>query len=115
MKFVRRVVRKTRRNRIRNERIREEAGQKKAMNVVAEECQLKWYGHAGRMGEERNANFFFEMQVEGRAGRVRPRITWEDRIRRIGQKRGKTLTEMKRMSVNRSEWRKWIERGYPDA
>ena len=47
--------------------------------------------------------------------RGRPRITWEDGIQIIGQKHGRTLAEMRRLCENRTEWRKWIERCYPDV
>lgn len=115
MKCMRRIAGKTRRDRWRNERIRDEVGHKKTIVSLVEERQLKWYGHVRRMGEERKAKQVFEMRVGGRSGRGRPRITWEDRIERIGQKHGKTVMEMKRISEDRSKWRKWIERGYPDA
>ncbi|KAJ4436212.1 hypothetical protein ANN_18842 [Periplaneta americana] len=94
-------------------KIREEAGQRKAMSMVVEERQLKWYGHVKRMGEERKAEQVFEMRMEERYGRGSPRTAWEDKIERIGQKRGKTVGELKRLSNNRQEWQRWIDQA-PD-
>ena len=42
---------RTRRDRIRNERIREEVGQR-SLEEIIEQIQLKWWGHAFRMAED---------------------------------------------------------------
>jgi hypothetical protein len=42
-----------------------------------------------------------EAQVEGRKQRGRQRITFESRIEEIGSRRGKTLTEMKKVARGR--------------
>lgn len=115
MRYLRRTVGKTRRDRIRNEQIREEVKQKKTLSDIVEERQLKWYGHVQRMDEGRKVKQVQEMGVEGRVGRGRPRITWQNRIERIGEKRGKTLVEMKRMSRDRKSWRRWTTGAMPDA
>ena len=115
MRYMRRMVGKNRRDWIRNERIREEVWQRKTMVNIIEERQLRWLGHVRRMGEDRKAKQAYEMRVEGRYDRGRPRITWEDGIQRVGQKHGRTLAEMRRLCEDRTEWWKWIEQGYPDA
>ena len=84
------------------------------VNII-EERQLRRFGHVRRMGEDRKAKQAYEMRVEGRYGRGRPRITWEDGIQRIGQKHGRALAEMRRLCEDRTEWQNWIERGYPNA
>ena len=63
--------------------------------------------------EDRKAKH--EMRVEGRYGRGRPRIMWDDGIQRTRQKHGRTLAEMRRLCKDGTEWWKWIERGYPNA
>ena len=86
MRYMRRMVGKNRIDRIRNERIREEVGQRKTMFNIIEERQLGWFGHVRRMEEDWKAKQAYEMRVEGRYGRGRPRIMWEDGTQRIGQK-----------------------------
>ncbi|KAJ4445432.1 hypothetical protein ANN_07237 [Periplaneta americana] len=113
MKYLRRMMGNTKKDRIRNEQIREEAKQDKPLINKIEEKQLKWFGHANRMTEEREVKQVMEMRVEERRGRGRPRINWEDTVVRIGRKRGKTLAEMKKMSRDRESWRVWTERGEP--
>ncbi|KAJ4429614.1 hypothetical protein ANN_21800, partial [Periplaneta americana] len=103
MKYLRRTVGKTRRDRIRNDRIREEVKMRKVLTEVINERQLKWFGHVYRMGEERKVKQVMEMRVEGRRRRGRPRIKWEDTIERIGQQKGKTMVEMKRMCRDREK------------
>ncbi|PSN47962.1 hypothetical protein C0J52_10334 [Blattella germanica] len=51
-----------------------------------------------------------EMRTEGRIGRGRPRLKWEDTVERIGQKRGKTMVELRRMCRDRDQWRRWLDR-----
>ena len=47
------------------------------VNII-EDWQLRWSGHVRRMGEDRKAKQAYEMRVEERYGRGRPRITWEN-------------------------------------
>ena len=115
MKYLRRTVGKTRRDRVRNERIREEVNLRKSLIEVIEDRQLKWYGHTYRMPEERKPKQIMEMRTEGRIGRGRPRLKWEDTVERIGQKRGKTMVELRRMCRDRDQWRRWLDRGEPNA
>ncbi|KAJ4444560.1 hypothetical protein ANN_06355 [Periplaneta americana] len=67
MKYRRRIVGKTRRDRIRNERKREEVKKKKkAIREVVEEHQLKWFGYVNRISEDRKAKQVMEMRLEAR-------------------------------------------------
>jgi hypothetical protein len=59
MKCFRRIAGKTRRDSIRNERIREDLGKEGIENRLVKR-QLKWYGHVVRMGEERKPKQFLE-------------------------------------------------------
>jgi hypothetical protein len=52
-------VGKTKRDRVRSERIREQVGQESVRRVL-EERQLKWFGHVYRMEREREPKQFME-------------------------------------------------------
>ena len=51
--------------------------------TLVEECQLKWYGHVRRIGEERKAKQGFKIQVQERFGYGRPHIIWKDRTEKL--------------------------------
>jgi hypothetical protein len=85
MKCLRRIARKTRRDSIRNEGIREDLGQEGIENRLV------------RMGEERKPKQFLEARPEGRRPRGRPRKSYEDGIEEIGRRNGKSLREMRRL------------------
>jgi hypothetical protein len=106
MRCHRKIVGKTKRDRVRGERIREQVGQESVRRVL-EERQLRWFGHVYRMERERKPKQFKEAQVEGRKQRGRQRITFESRIQEIGSRRGKTLAEMKKMARDREVWKSW--------
>jgi hypothetical protein len=107
-KCFRRIARETRRDLIRNERIREDLGQEGIENRLVKR-QLKWYGHVVRMGEERKPKQFLEARPEGRRPRGRPRKSYEDGIEEIGRRKGKSLREMRRLAVDRGIWTEFVE------
>uniref|UniRef100_A0A8D8R0B7 Endonuclease-reverse transcriptase n=1 Tax=Cacopsylla melanoneura TaxID=428564 RepID=A0A8D8R0B7_9HEMI len=86
MKFIRSIVGKTRRDRIRNEEIRRSVDVEKLQDKI-ERSRLKWYGHMQRMNEERIPKNIFNQQIEGRRRRGRPRMRWRDMIERHTEKR----------------------------
>jgi hypothetical protein len=70
MKYLRKVVGKTRRDQIRNTKIRSQLKQE-SVEVLVEKITLRWYGHAVRMELERRPKLVLEERPEG--GRGRPR------------------------------------------
>ena len=108
MKYLRRVANKTRFDRERNSKIREEVGVRPAMDMV-EEKQLKWYGHVKRMGPERITRRVVEAREWEKRSRGRPRKTWLNNIEDYGRKRGKSMAEMDTLTKNRKEWRRLAE------
>jgi hypothetical protein len=98
MKFLRGILGKTRRDKIRNDDIRE---QLKVDNIKhdMERKRLKWYGHVMRMADEKIPKKMLEMKLRGRRPRGRPRTRWMDQVKREMEKRGKKEWE------DRDRWR----------
>lgn len=76
MKYLRRPVVRTKRDRIRNTITREEVGQQPLIQEV-EKRQLQWYGHIVRMSRNRDPRKILEAKTEGTRSRGKPRETWE--------------------------------------
>ena len=79
MKFLRRISNKTKRDLIRNTKIRDDLKVKPILNEI-ESKQLKWYGHVKRMEKGRIPKKILETRMEGKRGRGRPRTTWMDNV-----------------------------------
>ena len=108
MKFLRRAIGKTKKDRVRNTKIRKDVDQT-PLNDILEQKQLKWYGHLVRMDENRIVKKIFQCKEEGKRRRGRPRTSFEQHIEQLGRKRGKTKKEMEKLAMNRKEYGKWTE------
>jgi hypothetical protein len=64
MKYLRKVIGKTRREQIRNTKIRNQLKQE-SVEVLMEKRTLRWYGHAVRMETERRPKLVLEARPEG--------------------------------------------------
>jgi hypothetical protein len=104
MKFLRRTVDKTRRDKWRNNRIRETLNQEPVLNYI-ERRSIKRYGHVVRMHDYRKPEQAIEVRREKRRSRGRPRRTWEDCVIDVARRKGKTLADMKRMARDRTAFR----------
>ena len=80
MKFLRSMVQKTRRDRVRNEDIRKELGVQK-LNDKLEQNRLRWFGHVKRMNEVRLPRQAMEGRMSGKRGRGRRRMRWMDSVK----------------------------------
>jgi hypothetical protein len=58
------------------------------------------------MDLERKSKLVLETRPE--VGRGRPRLEWEEYEERLTCKRGRKLPEVKRLTHNRKEYRKWL-------
>jgi hypothetical protein len=91
MKFLREILGKTRRDKIKNDDIREQLKADDIKNDI-ERIRLKWYGHVMRMADERIPKRTLEMKLRGSRPRGRPRTRWMDQVMRDVEKRGKKWT-----------------------
>ncbi|KAL1447116.1 hypothetical protein WDU94_005460 [Cyamophila willieti] len=109
MRFLRSMIGKTRRDRIRNEIIRSRVGVDKLQDRI-ETSRLKWYGHVKRINEERLPNKYLEMKMEGRRKQGRPRLRWKDIINRDIVKRNQnpSLIERNQTFRDRIWWRGFV-------
>jgi hypothetical protein len=71
MKYLGKVIGKTRSDQIRNTTIRNQLKQE-SVEVLMEKRTLRWYGHAVRMDWERRPKLVLEARPEGGRGRGRP-------------------------------------------
>jgi hypothetical protein len=94
MKFLREILGKTRREKIRNDDIREQLKVDDIKNDI-ERKRLKWCGHVMRMADERIPRRMLEMKLRGRRPRGRPRTRWMDQVMKDVEKRGKKWTQVK--------------------
>ena len=107
MKYLRKTMNVTKRDRVRNIVVREELKQTPLVQKI-EEKKLKWFGHLVRMKEDRKVKQVMEARTDGKRDRGRPRIDWETDIGNICRKKGTSLQELKKKARNRKEYGKWL-------
>lgn len=71
-----------------------------------QEKQLTWYGHVQRMSNEGMTKQVVETKRKRNRRKRKSRKKYEDIIRKLGMKRGKTMGEM---THNRKERKEWVE------
>lgn len=94
MRVLRMIVGKTRRDRVRNEWVRERIGVVPVINRM-DSARLRWWGHVERMSEERVARRRWRWRVDGVRPRGRPRVRWADCVERALRRHG--LPEMRQL------------------
>jgi hypothetical protein len=70
MKFLKAIVGKTKRDRIRNSYIRGELKMEEIQNQIRE-SRMRWFGHVKRMDEHRIPKRLLEMKASGKRPRGR--------------------------------------------
>ncbi len=103
MRMLRFMCGVTKKDRVRNERIR---GATKVCEISKklQESRLRWFGHVKRRGEEYVGKIVMKMEAEGMRKRGRPRRRWVDCIKE--ELKAKRLTEEE--AVNRAHCRRLI-------
>ena len=112
MKTLRAIVKKTRRDRIRNEKIREEVGVSSMLRKI-DAAQLRWLGHLERMDEGRITKKRWKWTPRGRRPVGRPRKRWKDAIQETLQRYNlPNLEDLRRDQIlhNRKDWKKRLAR-----
>lgn len=109
MKVLRIIRDVTRRDRLRNTKIREDLGVAPMLGDV-ESGKLRWFGHVKRMNENRHARKYMDWKPQGRRPVGRPRKRWMDGVRESLARRGTTLedVEANRDYEDRAEWRRLV-------
>ena len=64
--------------------------------------RLQWAGHVERMADDRLPTRAAELREEGRKRRGRPRLRWEDCVKRDVGKAGEEEEEDKRQRVEKT-------------
>ena len=81
MKILRLIYGVTRRDRIRNTKIREDLKIEPIGEIISRN-NLRWYGHVKRMEEDRYPRKYLEWQPVGRRPPGRPRMRWLDGVKK---------------------------------
>ena len=106
MKFLRSTIRVTRRDRIRNVKIREMLKEEPLQEKI-QTSRLKWYGHVKRMGEDRLPRKAHETEMKGKRPRGKPRDRWLKGVEESVQKKGVDWSRVvaERWWEDRRKWR----------
>ena len=68
--------------------LREETGVQRSLTERLVRSRLQWAGHVERMGDDSLPNREAELREQGRRRRGRPRLRWDDCIKRDVRKAG---------------------------
>jgi hypothetical protein len=104
MDFWRRSARKSRKEKVRNDTIREVMEARKNILKVNEEKRLRWFGHVKRMLGNKLPRKILEWGPEGTRRRGRPKGRWIDGVRRSMTNHGLTEEDTR----DRYRWRNLV-------
>ena len=108
MRMLRWMSGVTKKDRIKNERIRNTV-KVTSVSKKVQEARLRWFGHVVREEEESGERRIMEMEVEGRRRRGRPRIRWRDCVAADGREKNLDL----QVARDRLRWRRLIKNSDP--
>ncbi|KAI8485722.1 hypothetical protein Bbelb_365560, partial [Branchiostoma belcheri] len=100
MRCLRRLVNRTRRDKIRNTTIRQMAGVRPVREFIDKQ-QIKWFGHLVRMQPQSVPHRAYASRKSGPKARGRPRKKWIDSVKDTLNRHGLTSTTASRLAVSR--------------
>lgn len=108
MKYLRRVLGITRKDKIRNTTVRAELQVKPVLERI-EDCQLRWFGHLTRMNKDRPVRQVWKARRHEKRTRGRPMKTWDENIENVLADRGLTKSQARSLAQDKVKWRKFID------
>src|SRR6218665_3467718 len=109
LSWLRRILGKSRRDRIRNEITRKELGQEITLIDKIRKRRLTWFGHVTRMEGCRLPAVALYGQVEGTRSRGRQPKKWMDNVKEDLAAQGMNIREAGDKSRSRRIWRSLVE------
>src|SRR6218665_1730645 len=109
MSWLRRILGRSRRERIRNEVTRKELGQQVTLVDKLRKRRLTWFGHVTRMEGNRLPVVALYGQVEGTRSRGRQPKKWIDNVKEDLMAQGMNMRDAVDNSRNRRIWRSLVE------
>ena len=103
----------SRRDRIRNERLKLMCNWKRGLVRRSEQGILKWFGHIVRTDNERVVKKVFDSCVAGERGRERPKWRWMDGVKELLRMKGFSVEQGEKMAVDRGVLRRIVWSGLP--
>ena len=108
MRMLRWMSGVTRKDRIKNERIRGTV-EVTSVSKKVQEARLRWFGHVVRGEEDSCERRTMEMEADGRRRRGRPRMRWRDCVAADSREKNLDL----RVAGDRLRWRRLIKNSDP--
>ena len=100
MRCLRKTINVTRRDKVRNDTVRNQIGIESIQNYV-ERQQIKWFGHVIRMKPSETPHMALNARYSGARARGRPRKRWTDGIKEILERQNITLAEATHLALER--------------
>ena len=109
MSWLRGIIGRSRRDRIRNETIRKKLGAEETVVDKIKKRRLTWFGHVSRMDDKRLPAAALHGQVEGTRSRGRQKKTWLDNIKEDLEEEGLDMRNAMNIIRDREKWRRHVK------
>ncbi|XP_076039304.1 uncharacterized protein LOC143024391 [Oratosquilla oratoria] len=112
VRVLRMICGVARKDRLRNETIRRELDVESIFNYVAR-TQLRWYGHVGRMEEDRTPRRWYHWVPNSGRPQGRSRKRWGQNVDEALRERGTSLDDVRAPEtfLDRENWRRLVADG----